>query len=265
VSDKRVAIMTPAYGGMIHIQNAQSVAHTMSALNDHGWDVGWIHYGNVAATTKVRNAMVSEALQNNYTDLVFIDSDIAFKPEALLQLLNHDLDLVGGVMRSNVYLNDPESPEKAHPFPYAVEPLLDEQGQPYFHVDNGVAQVASVATAFMRMRAEPLKDVMSQHPELQYYDERVAGTRDYLYALFDYRIYPHPMPGLREEGLMKYHGEDYAFCNLWRESGYKVHADLTIPLRHIKTVNLDGLAIRALETLAKKKIMKAEEVRDEGE
>jgi hypothetical protein len=45
---------------------------------------------------------------------------------------------------------------------------------------------------------------------------------------------------------MKYQGEDYSFCDLWRQHGGEVIADLQIPLRHIKTVNLDGHPLTSL-------------------
>jgi len=237
-----VAILTPAYGGNIHIQNAHSTAQALFYLKESGWDVGWIHYGNVASVTKARNALISEALANGFTDLVFIDSDIAYAPETLERLLSHDLDLVAGVQRNNI-INEELS--NRNPFPYAVEPLKKEDGTPYFEVDEGVAEVMSVPTAFMRLRAEPIKELIAQVPDLQYHDDNVVGAEEYLYALFDHRLYPHP----RYEGKQKYHGEDYAFCRLWREHGLKVHADLSLPLRHIKTVNLDGAPIVALKNM----------------
>jgi len=239
-----VAILTPAYNGHIHIQNAHSTAQALFYLKEAGWDVGWIHYGNVASVTKARNALVSEAVTNGFTDMVFIDSDIAYAPESLEKLLEHDLDLVAGVQRNNMAT---ELAGVVNPFPYAVEPLKRSDGTPYFEVNEGLAEVISVPTAFMRIRTKPIKELMTKVPELQYHDDNIVGADEHLYALFDHRLHPHP----RYEGKQKYHGEDYAFCRLWREHGYKVHADLSIPLRHIKTVNLDGAPIVALKNMQK--------------
>lgn len=253
MSEGKVAFCTPCYMGQIHVQTAQSINYAMTALTAAGWDAGWIYYGNVASTTKARNAMIAEAIATGFTDVIFVDSDMAFRPDAVLRLVSHDLDVVGGSMRSNVYLNDPESGEPQNAFPYAVEPLVNEKGNAVITVDDGVAEVASISTAFMRLRLKAVKELMEKVPELQYYDERVTGTDEHLYALFDHRLYPHPQPEHKAAGRQKYHGEDYAFCKLWKEHGGKVYADLAIPLRHIKLTNLDGHALSALERMSKQK------------
>lgn len=244
MNQKSVAILTPAYNGQIHIQNAHSTTQSLFHLKEQGWNVGWIHYGNVASVTKARNALISEAVFNDFDEVVFIDSDIAYRPEALERLLSHDVDMVGGVQRNNMAS---EMTAAENPFPYAVEPLLNADGTPYFQINDGVAEVQSIPTAFVRIRTKALKKLMAEVPNLQYYDDNIIGSEKYLFALFDHRLHPHP----RYPGRQKYHGEDYAFCRLWREHGFKVHADLEIPLRHIKTVNLDGSPIVALHNMQK--------------
>jgi len=230
---KRVAILSPAYGGQVHTQHAQSVMRAGNYLEKHGIAVGWISYGNIASVTKARNALISEAIETGYDEAVFIDSDIAFHPTALLRLLKHDVDLVGASQKAN-FRDD---------FPFALQPLTNPEGQQYFNVVDGVAEVAAIPTAFLRMRLPAIRALMDERPGLQYYDERVKGAERHLYALFDYTLTRHPTFPDRQ----KYQGEDYAFCELWRASGRKVYCDLTIPLRHIKPVNLDGAAIDALQ------------------
>lgn len=218
---------------MIHVHNAQSVATALYHLTDIGHDVTWLHYGNVASTTKARNALVSEALHYGFQDLVFIDADIAFEPHALQRLITHDHDFVGGVQRST-------GPNET--FPYAVHPLTNEKGEAVFDVEDGVAIVKSVSTAFFRMRAEAVRELMLRCPDLQYFDAPVAGADWLLYALFDHRLYPHPTM----EGRMKYHGEDYSFCELAREHGFVIRADLELDLTHIRPVSLSGAPIKQL-------------------
>jgi hypothetical protein len=233
-----VAILTPAYGGMIHVQNAHSVASALFHLTTLGWQVGWIHYGNVASVTKARNAMVSEAITKGFTDMVFIDADIAFTPQAIERLLSHDLDLVAGVQKTNTGGAKGNNSASDNPFPYAME----IEGTTLKVNKSGLTKVNAVSTAFMRLRSKAVRELMDKVPELQYADDQVMGWEDNLYALFEHRLAPHP----RLEGKMKYQGEDYSFCDLWRQHGGEVIADLQIPLRHIKTVNLDGHPLTSL-------------------
>jgi len=239
---RKVAIMTPAYNGQIHISNAQSVASALFHLNQRNYTVGWLHYGNVASVTKARNALVCEALETGFDDLVFIDSDIAFAPEMLERLLSHDLDMVAGVQQANVAFN--ADGEVVKNYPYAVQ-LKDGK----IKLNQGVGEVENVSTAFLRLRAPAVRDLIKKVPHLKYADPQVTGWENWLYALFEHRMYPHPtIPGAR-----KYHGEDYSFCQLWKEHGGKIYADMFIQLRHIKSVNLDGHPMKAMRQLANTK------------
>ena len=228
---KSVAILTPALGGMIHIQNAHSVTNALFHLKEQGWTIGWLNYGNVASVTKARNAMISEALTQGFENIVFIDADIAFAPATLTRLLQHDLDLVAGAQKTNTN-------NATRQFPYAVETL---DGKMLLNQD-GITEVAAVSTAFMRLRTRAIREFMLEVPHLKYADDQVAGWEHTLYALFEHRLTPHP----RLKGHQKYSGEDYSFCYLWRQHGRKVFLDTQLPLRHIKTVNLDGKPLQSL-------------------
>ncbi len=50
-----------------------------------------------------RNIIVEQALLNNCTHILFIDDDMAYKPGALNQLLEHDQDIVSGLYFSRMY------------------------------------------------------------------------------------------------------------------------------------------------------------------
>lgn len=56
---------------------------------------------------KGRNAIIEEALRHNCTHVLFIDDDMAYKPESLNQLLEHDLDVVSGLYLSRAYPHQP--------------------------------------------------------------------------------------------------------------------------------------------------------------
>lgn len=240
-----VAILTPAYGGMIHVQNAHSVTSSLFYLKEQGWEVGWLHYGNVASVTKARNALMCEAVTKGFTDAVFIDADIAFSPPTLERLLSHDLDLVAGAQKTNTSGVKGVYSASDNPFPYAIQ-VAD--GKLKVRKD-GVAEVEAVSTAFMRLRTKAVRELMDKVPELKYADDQVTGWEENLYALFEHRLTPHP----RLPGRMKYQGEDYAFCELWRKHGGEVHVDVALHLRHIKTVNLDGSPLTSLVQNRKEK------------
>lgn len=222
----KIAILSAAYQGMAHIKHAHSVTSAILHLKELGHDVEWIYYGNVASTTKARNALVSEGLYSGADKLVFIDTDIVFAADGLERLINHEHDLIGGVQMV-------KRPGDGAQFPWA---FMVNDGR--MSIRGGVSPVDGISTAFLSMTRTMLLDLIEKHPELSYYDGPVTGAREgYLAALFDYTLHPHP----QHEGSQRYYGEDYSFCLLAKEAGYQPYADLGIPLGHIKQIELgDG-------------------------
>ena len=54
-----------------------------------------------------RNRIIDAALENDCTHVLFIDDDMACRPDALLKLLEHDVDIVSGLYFSRVYPHAP--------------------------------------------------------------------------------------------------------------------------------------------------------------
>lgn len=56
---------------------------------------------------KARNMAIEEAFKHNCTHVLFIDDDMAYKPDALIKLLTRDLDVVSGLYLSRQYPHAP--------------------------------------------------------------------------------------------------------------------------------------------------------------
>ena len=54
-----------------------------------------------------RNLIVEQALLNNCSHVLFIDDDMAYRPNALLQLLEHDKEIISGLYYSRSYPHQP--------------------------------------------------------------------------------------------------------------------------------------------------------------
>jgi len=85
-----------------------------------------------------RNLLIEAAKQNNCTHILLIDDDMAYKPEALLQLLSHDKDIVSGLYLSRAY------PHQAFVFD-----LADEDGAafPMYLLDNDKQRLKPIIAA----------------------------------------------------------------------------------------------------------------------
>src|SRR5215471_9150976 len=54
-----------------------------------------------------RNIIIRRALDENFTHVFFLDDDVAFRPDLLINLIEHDLDIVCGFQLFRSYPHHP--------------------------------------------------------------------------------------------------------------------------------------------------------------
>lgn len=97
-----------------------------------------------------RNLIIEQGLTHNCTHVLFIDDDMAFRPNALNQLLEHDVNIVSGLYLRRDYPHQPLI------FDYA-----DDEGKClYSYLDDDVSRLKEVVAAglgFCLVRTEVFK------------------------------------------------------------------------------------------------------------
>jgi methyltransferase family protein len=162
-----------------------------------------------AAIDQGRSQMATDALADGFTELMWIDSDIAFDPDAVERLRAHGLPLVSGIY--------PKKGVRA-----LASHLLPGTRQIVFGEGGGLIDIAYAATGFLLTRRE-VYDRMRQRLELP-----TCNTR------FGRPLVPYFLPLIAPDGAGHWYlGEDFAFCERARRSGFPIVADSTIRLRHI--------------------------------
>ena len=103
-TDIGVTVATPCFGGMLSEGYFHSVLKTSAAFaQKKNWKLYLNTMGNESLITRGRNTLVAQFMDmckehpNDYTHLMFIDSDIGFPPQAIARLIAYDKDIVGGV------------------------------------------------------------------------------------------------------------------------------------------------------------------------
>jgi GT2 family glycosyltransferase len=160
-----------------------------------------------------RNEFVKKAIDEKYSHVLFIDSDMVFNADALNVLLYHDKDIVSGSIFSRV------APYK----PCSYSKLRLGEGNEIIaeHVkiiEDGLQEVEGVGTAFLLIKTEVFKAVMDK-----------------------YKCYPfQPILG---------YGEDLSFCLRARACGYKMFIDNDLTIGHIGKVVVTKSAYQLQEEM----------------
>jgi hypothetical protein len=157
-----------------------------------------------------RSQLASLALQEGKEAILFIDSDIVFRPEDAVALLRRPEMIVAGAyaQKSAARLNVGWPPD-------LTEVGLGTSGRDY--------EVLTVGAGFLRIRAEALMQIADHH-KLPTCTGTGSGVIPFFLPLVDH---------WNNSDEWSYFGEDAAFCHRARQAGLKILVDTRIRLHHL--------------------------------
>ena len=211
LQNTHVHLLLPCYGGMLTEGVFSSIVRFVILCKDAGIGFSLDTMVNESLVTRARNNLVAKAMHNNKaTHIMFIDADIKFDPRAILQLLLHDKDVVGGAY-----------PAKKEPPFYVLNRLPEDQEK---H-EGDLLSVYTLGTGFLCIKKPVMQKLFEAYPETKYIDSLNLGEQyePYMYAIFDV--------GIDKNG--RYLSEDWNFCVRWQDIGGEVWCDRNIELDHI--------------------------------
>lgn len=206
-----VGVVTPAYDGLLWEGYVSSLLGLRELVGSLGGRVWWGCGSNLANHVRMRNALVVEGLAAGVTDFLIVDSDIEYRPEDVVWMLERDLGVVGGVPRVN-------RPVSGLPFAFRAP----ASGQ--LVVEGGLMRVLGLPTAFLLVKAGVF-GVLEEGGLAPEYDDNGELRREWFVAG-------------AEDG--HFWGEDIRFCRKCEEAGVEVWAAPGVPLVHRKSVSLEG-------------------------
>lgn len=226
----RLMVATPLYGGA-EADYLRSVVGLGGAAARAGVSCAFAWLSNNAVIDRARNVLAAAFLQSDATHLVFIDGDIGFVPEELLDLAARmqaddrfavvgapcpkrriNWELVSAAVAKGLAADDPGALERFS----GVFPLDLLEPAAGIALDQPV-ELTRAGTGLMVVRRDVIETLVERHPELAYAadaldrDSGLAGDR--LAALFMPMIDP-------ETGHML--SDDYAFCYRVRAAGFRI-------------------------------------------
>lgn len=198
---RKVLIGTPSYDGRIDVWFADSLVQTIKESYKEGVSVHIIYVSYDSLVQRARNTLFKLAVQGNYDDLFFIDSDVEWKPEWFFRLLNRPEPIVGAALI-----------KKSEKEGYTVK-LIDKNLK--YSDDKQLIEVDGVGTGFMKISKFALD-------KLWEISDTYMNEGEEQKMVCDIKI---------ENGDLV--SEDFVIANKWHGLGYKVWLDPTITINHI--------------------------------
>ncbi len=98
-AERRVLIATPAYDGRLDVWYTNSLVGTIRLAEKAGIVVQPIFMSYDALIQRARNDLVAIAVEHEFDDIIFIDSDMEWDPRWVMELLDRPEHVVGGTAR----------------------------------------------------------------------------------------------------------------------------------------------------------------------
>ena len=177
-----------------------SVARSRQALHEAGIPSAYLLLQGNCHVDDARNTVVYEFLKTDCSELIFLDADVSWEPEHLIELCRFDCDMVGGVYP---YRREGEGEQ----MPVRMLPGI-------FEAKDGLLEVDGLPTGFLRIRRTVFEQM---RPYVPAYDKGGKVTP----VFFERDILG---TGRR--------GGDIGFGMRWRALGGKCHAAADLRLGH---------------------------------
>lgn len=195
----RVMFGIPSLDAKVEVKTVQSLLAETEILDDMGHETSVSFVTGCSLITHARNDLCTTFLRSGFDKLMFIDADVSWEPGAVMRLVHHAHDVVGGA------------------YPYK----RGEEGYPVTWLGSrervgGLIEVDALPGGFLCVSRPALETIAVAHPERRY-----AFGQDQHFAFFDAPF---------QNGRL--YGEDNAFCALWRSIGGKVWIDPDLTLTH---------------------------------
>lgn len=199
----------PCYGGMVSEPTMTSLLRFILMAQQVGLNWSLDTMVNESLVTRARNNLMAKMMTNEQaTHFMFIDADIRFQPESILQMMACDKDVIGGLY-----------PKKALPVNYVINLRRETK------VQGDIFTVDTMGTGFLMFKKEVYVKLCAAHPETKYVDDVGLGKQyePTMYSIFDCEI--------DEKG--HYLSEDWLFCRRWSALGGEIWAHGKVLLNHI--------------------------------
>jgi hypothetical protein len=199
----------PCYGGNVSEPTMTSLLRFILMAQQVGLNWSLDTMVNESLVTRARNKLMAKMMTNKAaTHFMFIDADIRFQPESILQMMACDKDVIGGLY-----------PKKALPVNYVINLRRETK------VQGDIFTVDTMGTGFLLFKRHVYEQLCVAHPECKYVDDVGLGKQyePTMFSIFDCEI--------DEKG--HYLSEDWLFCRRWCALGGEIWAHGKVLLNHI--------------------------------
>lgn len=227
-------IATPCYGGKVNVFFMESIINLIFECKKNNISCSFFQIPFESLIPRARNVCAAAFIKSKFTHMIFIDSDIEFNAVDVIQMINTDVDIIGGsypTKNLNMHLlkaacSEERTYSNKDLYSKSVNYTSKKFKEKLTENNNKKIECEYLATGFMLIKKNVFTKIVDECKNIKYTNDIPAYNKycinNELYDFFQSKIIND-----------KYVSEDYGFCKLWESVGGKVYSDLTVKLNHI--------------------------------
>lgn len=204
----KLMIATPAFDGKVHVAYAIALADTVLLLGSKGIPVKIQIHSSGSLLVAERNRLNKAFLESDCTHILCIDSDLAWPPQAVAAMLDHDLDFVGGCY-----------PARGEDI-FLFRPCVNADHSIIVNAKN-LLKMNYIPAGFMLIKRCVIEKLHEVFKHEYFKPKNKDQEHEDGYCIFNTEV---------REG--EFWGEDFVFCRKVRECGFDIWVDPLIEFDH---------------------------------
>ena len=238
----KLFVATPMYGGMCTGMYTSGIMQLVGVCGQNNIQMYYSFMMNESLITRARNSMAHDFMKSEATHLMFIDADISFNPADIPLMVKADKDIICGIypkkeinwveIEAAVKRGVPPAELSKHTGAFVVN--LPNDTQTKTGNINDPMEIANGGTGFMLIKRgvfEHLADKVPSYTNDMYHAVDVVREVKVIREYFATSI---------DEESNRLLSEDYHFCKIAREAGFKVYAAPWASFGHTGSYTFSG-------------------------
>jgi hypothetical protein len=236
-------VATPMYGGMCNGQYTVGMISMVAVFSHAKVPFEYSYMMNESLITRGRNSLADSFLHSDCTHLMFIDADIGFDPVDILKMIDADKDIICGLyprkeidwIQVHNAVAQGVPPQELHRYTGSFVVNAVGDAEQVAGTINTPVEISNGGTGFMLIKREVFEKLASVVPEYNNdmyavieADQRPKVIKEFFATSID------------AESGNRLLSEDYHFCKIARQAGFKVWAAPWAKLIHCGTYNFSG-------------------------
>jgi hypothetical protein len=241
-SQTKLFVATPMYGGMCTGMFTSGIMQLVGVCGANQMKMYFSFMMNESLITRARNSMAYDFLETDATHLMFIDADISFNPNDIPLMVNADKDIICGIYPKKEinWVEVSEAVKRGVP----PDQLANFTGAFVVNLANGESsktgkidepiEISNGGTGFMLIKRKVFEDLADKVPSYtndMYHAVDVVRKVKVIKEFFATSI---------DEESNRLLSEDYHFCKIAREAGFKVYAAPWASFGHTGSYTFSG-------------------------